>query len=126
MSDLWEEEFCCCLCWEELLRFINSKGVFWIMAEDVVLKIEKPSKDIGKLKEGDKFFINGKEMRVDKQFLFQDHGKMKEMIVEIFNPENEREYQIRYFDDQVDSSIEIYELIGEFEYVKREPKSVSW
>jgi len=96
------------------------------MAEDVVLKIEKPSKDIGKLKEGDKFFINGKEMRVDKQFLFQDHGKMKEMIVEIFNPENEREYQIRYFDDQVDSSIEIYELIGEFEYVKREPKSVSW
>jgi len=96
------------------------------MADDVVMKVEKPSKDISKLGEGDKFFINGKAMTVDKQFLFQDHGKMKEMIVEIFNPENEREYQVRYFDDQVDSSIEIYELIGEFEYVRREPKVIAW
>ena len=90
------------------------------------LKIEKKSKDIGKLGEGDKFFINRKEMKVDKQFLFQDHGKMREMIIEIFNEENEREYQVRYFDDQVESSIEIYELVGEFEYVRREPKSVAW
>ena len=96
------------------------------MADDVVMKVEKPSKDIGELKEGDKFFINGKEMRVDKQFLFQDHGKMKEWIIEIFNVENEREYQVRYFDDQIDSSIEIYELVEEFEYVKREPKTVAW
>ncbi len=90
------------------------------------LKIEKKSKDLGKLDKGDKFFINGKEMEVDKQFLFQDHGKMKEMIIEIFNPANEREYQIRYFDDQVESSIEIYELVEDFEYVKREPKTVAW
>jgi hypothetical protein len=96
------------------------------MAEDVIMKVEKPSKDIGKLDEGDKFFINGKEMKVDKQYLFQDHGKMKEMIIEIFNPENEREYQVRYFSDQVESSIEIYELQGDFEYVRREPKSVKW
>ena len=93
---------------------------------EVVLKIEKQSKDIGKLKEGDKFFINGKEMRVDKQYLFQNHGKMKEMIIEIFNIENEREYQIRYFDDQVESSIEIYELQGDFQYVRREPKTIAW
>jgi len=96
------------------------------MVDEVQMKVEKPSKDIGKLSEGDKFFINGKAMTVDKQFLFQDHGNMKEMIVEIFNPENEREYQVRYFDDQVESSIEIYELVGEFEYIKREPKSVAW
>ena len=96
------------------------------MADDVVMKVDKQSKDIGKLGEGDKFFINGKEMTVDKQFLFQDHEKMKEMIIEIFNPENEREYQVRYFDDQIDSSIEIYELVGEFEYVRREPKTVAW
>ena len=88
--------------------------------------IEKQSKDIGKLKEGDKFFINGKEMKVDKQFLFLDHGKMKEMIVEIFNPENDREYQVRYFDDQIETSIEIYELVGDFEYVRREPKTIAW
>jgi hypothetical protein len=90
------------------------------------LKIENKSKPLGKLKEGDKFFINGGEMTVDKQFLFQEHEKMKEMIIEIFNPKNEREYQVRYFDDQVESSIEIYELIGDFEYVRREPKAVAW
>ena len=96
------------------------------MEDDVVMKVEKKSKDIGKLGEGDSFFINGKEMKVDKQYLFQDHGKMKEWIIEIFNPENEREYQVRYFDDQVDTSIEIYELLEDFEYVRREPKTVAW
>lgn len=90
------------------------------------LKIEKQSKPIGKLKEGDSFFINGKEMKVDKQYLMQDHGQMKEMIIEIFNPANDREYQVRYFDDQVETSIEIYELLEEFQYTKREPKSVAW
>ena len=90
------------------------------------LKIEKKSKAISELGEGDKFFINGKEMKVDKQFLFQEHERMRELIIEIFNPENDREYQVRYFDDQVDTSIEVYELIGDFEYVRREPKSVGW
>jgi len=90
------------------------------------LKIEKQSKVIGKLGEGDRVWINGKEMVVDKQYLLQNYGDMKEMIVEVFNPENEREYQIRYFDDQVESSIEVYELVDEFQYVRREPKTISW
>jgi hypothetical protein len=90
------------------------------------LKVEKQSKDLGKLREGDKFFINGREMRVDKQYLFQNHEKMKEMIIEIFNEANDREYQVRYFDDQIESSIEIYELIEDFQYVRREPKTVAW
>jgi len=94
------------------------------MGED--LKIEKRSKAIGKLKEGDKLWINGKEMRVDKQYLLQDHGNMKEMIVEVFNVENEREYQVRYFDDQVESSLEVYELVEDFQYVRREPKTIAW
>ncbi len=91
-----------------------------------MIEIKKKSKPIGGLKEGDSFFINGKEMKVDKQFLLQDHGDMKEMVVEIFNPENDREYQVRYFDDQIESSIEIYELQGEIQYVIREPKDVAW
>jgi len=90
------------------------------------LVIEKQSKPIAKLKEGDSVFINGKEMKVDNHFLFQDHKTTKEMIVEVYNPENDREYQIRYFDDQVETSIEIYELQGDFQYVKREPKTISW
>jgi hypothetical protein len=98
------------------------------MVEDDVslLKIEKKSKDISKLNKGDSLFINGKKMVVDSQYVFVDHGKMKEMIMEFYNPDNEREYQLRYFDDQVDTSIEVYELQGEFQYVKREPKTVGW
>ncbi len=89
-------------------------------------KIEKPSKPIGELKDGDKLWINGKEMIVDKQYLMQDHGKMKEMIVEFYNPESDRDYQLRYFDDQVESSLEVYELQGDFQYVRREPKTIKW
>jgi len=51
---------------------------------------------------------------------------MKEMIIEVFNVESEREYQIRYFDDQVESSIEVYELQNDFQYVRREPKTIRW
>ncbi|MBU2577012.1 MAG: hypothetical protein KKF50_04790 [Nanoarchaeota archaeon] len=96
------------------------------MEDEVVLKIEKPSKDLTKLKEGDKLWINGKEMIVDKHYLFQDHGNTKEMIIEVFNVGSDREYQIRYFDDQVESSIEVYELQGDFQYVRREPKTIRW
>ena len=91
-----------------------------------MVEIENQSKVIGKLGEGDKVWINGKEMRVDKQYLFKDHKEMREMIIEVFNVESEREYQIRYFDDQVESSIEVYELIGDFQYVRREPKTIAW
>jgi len=110
----------------DLLNLYKFFSILCCMEDEIVLKIEKQSKALVKLKEGDSFFINGGEMKVDKQYLFQDHGKMKEWIIEIFNEKNEREYQIRYFDDQVDSSIEVYELQGDFEYVKREPKTVSW
>ncbi len=91
-----------------------------------MLKIEKQSKALPEVCEGDSFFINGSEMKVDKQYLFLNHGNTKEMIIEVFNPKNEREYQIRYFDDQIESSIEIYELVGDFQYLRREAKSVAW
>jgi|TARA_B100001971_G_C18248882_1_gene576537 ASC-1-like (ASCH) protein len=91
-----------------------------------MIKIKNQSKPISKLKKGDKIIIHGKEMKVDKQYLLEDHGKMKEMIVEVFNPKNDMEYQVRYFDDQVESSIEIYKLEGDFQYVRKEPESIEW
>jgi len=94
--------------------------------EFVQLKIEKQSKPLGKLNKGDKLFVNGKEMKVDSQYVFMDHGDMNEMIIEFFNEENGREYQLRYFDDQIETSIEVYELQGEFQYVRREPKTIAW
>lgn len=90
------------------------------------LKIEKQSKPIRSLKGGDRVWINGTEMKVDKQYLFQNHGDTKEMIIEVFNPNSDREYQIRYFDDQLESSIEVYELQNDFQYIRREPKTISW
>ena len=83
-----------------------------------MIEIKKKSKPIADLTEGDKILINGKEMKIDKQFVFLEHGKAKEMIIEFFNPESDREYQLRYFDDQIDSSLEVYELMEEFQYTK--------
>lgn len=91
-----------------------------------MIPISKQSKPIAKVKKGDKLWLNDKEMIVDEHFLFMDHKTTKEMIIEVYNPENEREYQVRYFDDQVESSIEVFELVEDFEYVKREPKSIAW
>jgi hypothetical protein len=98
------------------------------MAEEKVegLKVLKQSKALGKLKKGDKIFINGKEMKVDSQYVFVKHEKMNEMIIEFFNPGNDREYQLRYFDDQMERSLEVYELQEEFQYVRREPKTIAW
>ena len=91
-----------------------------------MVEIEKQSKAIGDLKEGDKVWINGSEMIVDKQYLFMKHKDTNEIIIECYNSENEREYQIRYFDDQIESSIEVYELQGDFQYVRREPRTIAW
>jgi len=48
------------------------------------------------------------------------------MIIEVYNPKNEKEYQIRYFDDQVESSVEVYQLENDFQYVKKDPDTVGW
>jgi mannose-6-phosphate isomerase-like protein (cupin superfamily) len=90
------------------------------------LKIEKQSKKIVDLKKGDSLWINGKEMKIDNHFLFMAHKDTNEMIIEVYNPENEREYQVRYFDDQIETSIEVFELVEDFEYVRREPKTIEW
>lgn len=90
------------------------------------LEIKKKSKSLKELKNGDKIFVNEKEMIVDTNFVFMKHPNTTEMVIEFYNPENEREYQLRYFDDQEDTSVEIYELQGDFQYVRREPKTLSW
>ncbi len=98
------------------------------MEEETIdsIKILKQTKPISKIKEDDTIFINGKKMIVDSHFLFIDHKTTKEMIIEFYNPENSREYQLRYFDDQVNSSLEVYELQGDFQYIKRQPKTIEW
>jgi len=95
--------------------------------EEVIgINITKKSKPISELKQGDNLFINGKKMTIDSHYVFMEHKDTKEMILEFYNPDNGREYQLRYFDDQMESSAEVYELQGDFQYIKRQPKTLEW
>lgn len=91
-----------------------------------MVKILKQSKPISQLKKGDKVKVDGHELEVDDHYLFLDHKTTKEMIIELFNPKTDKDYQLRYFDDQVETSLEFYFLQNDFEYKKFEIKEVEW
>jgi len=74
----------------------------------------KQSKPIAELKKGDKIKVNKKELEVDAHYVMIDHGNTKEMAIELFDPkikkEGEGEYQIRYFGDNVEDTLSLYQL----------------
>lgn len=88
--------------------------------------IIKQSKPIADLEKGDKVLVDGHSLEVDSHYIFLEHKDTIEMIIELFNPKTDKEYQIRYFNDQIESSIEFYYLQGEFQYIKAEIKEISW
>jgi hypothetical protein len=93
----------------------------------IMVDIKKQSKPIAKLKKGDKVIVDGHVLEVDNHYLFLDHKTTKEMIVELFNPKTDKEYQLRYFDDQVETSLEFYYLQGEFQYMRVDNiKEIEW
>ena len=79
----------------------------------------KQSKPVSKIK------IDGRVYEVDAHYLLMDHGNTKEMAVEVFDPQTDREFQLRYFSDQVEATIDLYEL-QEILYIKRAFKKVEW
>jgi len=88
----------------------------------------KFSKSITELRKGDKLKVNGKEMEVDAHYIFEDYGSTKEMLLEIFDPkakDGEGDYQIRYFDDQIEDSLKLYEL-KTIVYEEIELESIEW
>jgi hypothetical protein len=85
----------------------------------------KSSKPITKVKKGDRVIIDGITYEVDAHDVLIDHGSTKEMAIEIFNPKTDRDYQLRYFDDQIETTLDLYEL-QEIIYVKRSFKKVEW
>ncbi len=85
----------------------------------------KASKPVTKIKKGDKVIIDNNEYKVDSHYMLIDHGGTKEMAIELFDPILDKDYQIRYFDDQVESTLEVYEL-QEIMYIKKKVKSVEW
>lgn len=97
-----------------------------IISDDTVKKIEiKASKPISQLKKGDKIKVDGIQYDVDAHYVLIDHGKTKEMTIEIFNPNTDNDYQLRYFSDQMETSMEFYEL-QEILYVRKPVQRVEW
>ncbi|PIN94107.1 hypothetical protein COU54_00365 [Candidatus Pacearchaeota archaeon CG10_big_fil_rev_8_21_14_0_10_31_24] len=84
----------------------------------------KDSKPIAQLKRGDKIRIDGNECEVDEHSMLMDHGATKEMALDVFD-KNDKDYQIRYFDDQVERTIEVYEL-REIMYIRKPVKKIEW
>lgn len=88
----------------------------------------KKSKPIAEVRKGDKVKVNGKEFEVDAHYVMIDHGDVKEMAIELFDPgskEGECEFQVRYFDNNFEGSLALYEL-KEIMYESVELKSLEW
>jgi len=66
--------------------------------------------DVSKVKKGDKIKVDGRELEVDAHYVLIDHGKNKEKTIELFDPKNGEEFQLRYFDDRAEESMEFFEL----------------
>ncbi|MBT3398137.1 hypothetical protein HOA55_04170 [archaeon] len=94
----------------------------------MVVKI-KQSKPITELGKGDKLKINGREFEIDAQVVLIEHDKdTREMALEIFDSKADEDFQLRYFSNNMENSLEFYELKNEFMYsrVRDELKSVEW
>lgn len=87
--------------------------------------IVKASKPISKIKKGDKIKIDRREYEVDAHYVLMDHGTTKEMTIEIFDSKTDKDYQLRYFSDQAESTLELYEL-QEILYVKKPMVKIEW
>ncbi len=85
----------------------------------------KQSKKIEKIKKGDKIKIDSLTLEVDAHYLLIDHGTTKEMVIELFDEKTDKDYQLRYFSDNVDNSLEFYEL-KEIIYERQEVKKIEW
>ena len=81
-------------------------------------------KQAKELKKGDKIKIDDKELEVDAHYDLIDHGAVKEMAIEIFDKED-KDYQLRYFDDQVKETLDLYEL-HDIMYLKKQFKKIEW
>jgi len=86
----------------------------------------KASKPIYKVKKGDKIKVDGVEYEVDAHYTLMEHPSNKEMAIEVFNSKTNVDYQIRYFDDQVESTIDFYELQGEIMFMRKPCKKIEW
>lgn len=108
---------------EEMDEELNGSSGDGGMDEDSIQI--KASKPVGQIKKGDKVSIDGKALEVDSHYVLIDHGSTKEMAIELFDPKTDKDYQIRYFSDQVERTMQCYEL-HEIIYNIMRVKKVEW
>lgn len=106
---------------EEELDEIEEAAGGDVERGDIQIKASKP---VAKIKKGDKIKVDGREYEVDSHYVLIDHGTTKEMAIEIFS--GDKDYQVRYFNDQFESTIDFYELQGEIMFVKKPFKKIEW
>jgi ribosomal 50S subunit-recycling heat shock protein len=86
----------------------------------------KSSKPIAEIKKGDKIKVDSLNLEVDAHVVMIEHSKTtKEMAIEIFDKKTDKDYQIRYFSDNAEESIQFYEL-KEIVYNPVEVKKIEW
>jgi uncharacterized protein (UPF0128 family) len=85
----------------------------------------KASKPIGELAKGDKIKIDGKSYEVDAQVVLIEHPNNKEMGIELFDS-SDNDYQLRYFNDQAEETLEFYELVKGVMYQKKGFEKIEW
>ena len=95
-----------------------------ISGEESQIKI-KSSKPISKIKKGDKIKVDSLNLEVDAHIILIDHGSTKEMAIECFDPKTDKDYQLRYFSDQAERTLEFYEL-DEIIYNRVKCEKVEW
>lgn len=87
----------------------------------------KASKSIDNVKKGDHVKVDGHVYEVDAHYVLIDHGRTKEMAIELFDPKkDEADFQLRYFHDQLEETITFYELVKGVMYESREIQKVEW
>ena len=87
--------------------------------------VVKASKEISKVKKGDKIKVDGVEYEVDAHYVLMEHPSNKEMAIEVFD-KTDKDYQVRYFNDQAEATIDFYELQGEIMFMKKPFKKIEW
>lgn len=105
---------------EELSEELNGPSLD--EGENVQIKVSKP---ISQIKKGDKITVDSKTLEVDAHYVLIDHGSTKEMAIELFDPKTDKDYQIRYFSDQVERTMQFFEL-DEIIYNLIPVKKIEW
>jgi len=85
----------------------------------------KSSKLISQIKKGDKMKIDSLTLEVDAHYVLIDHTNTKEMTIELFDPKTEKEYQLRYFSNNVENSLQFF-VLEEIIYNQEEIKKIEW